>query len=247
MSTTFKKVVDSGVKEVTSGYLHSALLNDKGELCVTGNNHNFGMLGTGDTTQVNGFDKKCFPRPGGCNDNNGGCHSKRTCTVEAGSVKCGDCAAPLTNDGPKGCKAPPACPTIKAFPSAIVNSFDHHTVVVGDDGNLYGTGLNSQGELGDGTKNNAKNFKIILRDVKTATGGESHIAALKQDGSVWAAGWNKRGQLGDGSATTRHKFVKVIDKDVVHVSAGVQHTVVIKQDCSLWATGYNAHGQLGDG
>ena len=104
MSTTFKKVVDSGVKEATSGYLHSALLNDKGELCVTGNNAGYGMLGTGDTTNVVGFDKKCFPRPGGCNDNNGGCHSKRTCSFTGGSVKCGDCPAPLTNDGPKGCK-----------------------------------------------------------------------------------------------------------------------------------------------
>ena len=114
VSTSFVQVVDSGVKEVTNGYLHSVLLNDKGELCVTGNNHNFGMLGTGDTTMVVGFDKKCFPRPGGCNDNNGGCHSKRACTVEAGSVKCGDCPADLTNDGPKGCKATSACMCVRA-------------------------------------------------------------------------------------------------------------------------------------
>ena len=67
MSTTFIKVVDSGVKEMANGYLHSVLLNDKGELCVTGHNHNFGMLGTGDTTDVHGFDKKCYPRPGSKN------------------------------------------------------------------------------------------------------------------------------------------------------------------------------------
>jgi hypothetical protein len=45
----------------------------------------------------------CYPPPSPCAIN--GCHSKRTCTVEAGSAKCGDCPAPaLLNDGPKGCK-----------------------------------------------------------------------------------------------------------------------------------------------
>merc|ERR1719183_3281891 len=43
--------------------------------------------------------------PGPCATNNGGCHSKRTCTNNAGSAKCGDCSAGYTNDGAKGCKA----------------------------------------------------------------------------------------------------------------------------------------------
>ena len=102
--TKFVKVVDGGVKEVRAGQLFSVLLNDKHELCVTGYNKN-GMLGTGDKTDVVGFGKKCYPRPGPCYANNGGCHSKRTCIADnKGSVSCGDCPAPLTNDGPKGCK-----------------------------------------------------------------------------------------------------------------------------------------------
>jgi alpha-tubulin suppressor-like RCC1 family protein len=100
----FVKIVDGGVKEVATGQYFSVLLNDKNELCVTGQNNN-GMLGTGDKTDVVGFDKKCFPRPGPCYANNGGCHSKRTCIADnKGSVSCGDCPAPLTNGGPKGCK-----------------------------------------------------------------------------------------------------------------------------------------------
>merc|ERR1719174_2093960 len=85
--TKFVKVVDGGVKEVRAGQLFSVLLNDKHELCVTG------------------WNKKCYPRPGPCYSKNGGCHSKRTCIADnKGSVSCGDCPAPLTNDGPKGCK-----------------------------------------------------------------------------------------------------------------------------------------------
>jgi hypothetical protein len=60
----FEKIVDSGVKEVATGQGHSALLNDKDELCVFGYNAQ-GQLGTGDTTnQIKGWDKKCGPRPG---------------------------------------------------------------------------------------------------------------------------------------------------------------------------------------
>ena len=97
------KVVDGGVKEVRTGQYFSVLLNDKHELCVTGYN-GLGMLGTGDKTDVVGFDKKCYPRPGPCYANNGGCHSKRTCINNKGTVTCGDCPASLANDGPKGCK-----------------------------------------------------------------------------------------------------------------------------------------------
>merc|ERR1719271_1462723 len=39
-----------------------------------------------------------------CKTNNGGCHSKRTCTNTAGSITCGDCPAGYVNDGAKGCK-----------------------------------------------------------------------------------------------------------------------------------------------
>jgi len=44
-----------------------------------------------------------------CEIDNGGCHSKRACTNNAGSAKCGDCPAGFTNDGAKGCKDVDEC------------------------------------------------------------------------------------------------------------------------------------------
>jgi hypothetical protein len=41
-----------------------------------------------------------------CQSNNGGCHSKRTCTNTAGGRTCGDCASGWTNDGDTGCALP---------------------------------------------------------------------------------------------------------------------------------------------
>ena len=71
--TKFTKVVNGGVKEVSSAVFSSVLLNDKNELCVTGWNNN-GQLGTGEShtkptnlgakADVIGY--KCYPRPGGC-------------------------------------------------------------------------------------------------------------------------------------------------------------------------------------
>jgi hypothetical protein len=65
MQKTFVKVVDSGVKEVSSGKWTTVLLNDKDELCVAGYTA-YGSLGTGDTKDVSvGLNNKCYPRPGG--------------------------------------------------------------------------------------------------------------------------------------------------------------------------------------
>jgi len=75
-------------------------------LCVTGYNL-YGSLGTGDKTNVVGFDKKCYPRPGPCYANNGGC--KRTCINNKGTVTCGECPAGYVNDGEKGCKDEDEC------------------------------------------------------------------------------------------------------------------------------------------
>merc|ERR1719506_1903714 len=244
---TFVKVVDGGVKEVDAANRHSVLLNDKNELCVTGQNK-YGELGTGDKKNVAGFDKKCFPRPGPCYSKNGGCHSKRTCIADKGSVSCGDCPAGLTNDGPKGCKGKVTGPTGELF------AFYYHTAVLGRYvDTLWGTGSNSHGQLGISTADQSpvtqsNIFQPILSDVKFAYGGSYHTSAVKKDGSVWGAGYNVHGELGDGTKTSRKEFVKSnIESGAVYVSAGSNHAVVLKNDGSLWATGHNTYGSVGDG
>jgi len=55
--------------------------------------------------------KGCKKRVDPCATNNGGCNSKRKCTVSGGSVTCGDCPAGFPNDGAKGCKGADPCAT----------------------------------------------------------------------------------------------------------------------------------------
>jgi alpha-tubulin suppressor-like RCC1 family protein len=126
------------------------------------------------------------------------------------------------------------------------------------DGSLWATGLNSNGQLGDGTTVNKASFVKVY----TPTGGitctqvscgSSHTQMLLSDGSLWATGLNLNGQLGDGTTTRQTLFVKVynplINSNVTctQVACGSNHTQMLLSDGSLWATGLNSNGQLGDG
>ena len=78
-----------------------------------------------------------------------------------------------------------------------------HTVALKNNGTVLAWGLNSSGQLGDGstTDRNTPVPVIGLTNVIEISAGESHAAALKNDGTVWAWGSNGYGQLGDGTGT----------------------------------------------
>merc|ERR1711934_56206 len=86
-----------------------------------------------------------------------------------------------------------------------------HTMVVMQDGSVWGTGYNRFGTLGDGTTTRRLIFSRLLSSGVTAVAaGWYHSMVMKQDGSVWCTGHNNRGQLGDGTTTERTTFVEVI-------------------------------------
>src|SRR5438552_7932940 len=80
-------------------------------------------------------------------------------------------------------------------------------IVLKSDRTVWDWGLNSAGELGNGTTNNsAVPVQVLgpggvgyLNSITAILGGELHNFALKSDGTVWAWGLNVFGQLGDGS------------------------------------------------
>ena len=132
--------------------------------------------------------------------------------------------------------------------AVAVAAGDSHSIVLEQDGSVWATGRNSNGQLGDGSKIDKNTF------VKVMSGGAAHVAAggyhsmvIKQDGSVWATGWNEHGQLGDTSETDRISYVQVVSSGAKAVATGSRHSMMLKQDGSVWVTGYNDCGQLGDG
>jgi Regulator of chromosome condensation (RCC1) repeat/Secretion system C-terminal sorting domain len=76
-----------------------------------------------------------------------------------------------------------------------------HTVGKRSNGTLWGWGLNSVGQLGNGTTIDT----FVPTQVGTATNWQSvscnyrYAVALRADGSLWSWGYNIQGQLGNGT------------------------------------------------
>ena len=116
--------------------------------------------------------------------------------------------------------------------SAIAASGDN-TIVLDDSGNVYQFGSNSNGQLGNGNKDDAKHnvavktsadeftaYSTTYRGDNKAIGaglGSSYV--MREDGYVYAYGANAYGQLGDLSRDERHKPVQVgaLDDEILTV------------------------------
>jgi len=135
-----------------------------------------------------------------------------------------------------------------------VSSGDFHTMIIKEDGSLWGWGGNFYGTLGDGTNETRRSPVWIMDDVVAVSAGYEHTMAIREDGSLWGWGSNFHGELGDGTTESRHSPVWIMD-DVVAVSTSsapdpgpsLGHTMAISSDGSLWGWGANENGQLGDG
>jgi len=135
---------------------------------------------------------------------------------------------------------------------------EYHTVVLRPDGTLWAWGLNSSGELGNGTYTNANTPQRIGSDTNwlTVAAGLYHSVALRADGTLWTWGRNDQGQLGigtfspsfpDTSSGTNTPQRIGTNANWQAISAGREHTVALRADGTLWTWGQNRFGQLGIG
>ena len=74
-----------------------------------------------------------------------------------------------------------------------------NSLILKNDGTLWGTGDNQYGQLGLGDTTNRNTFTQITTNtdnVKSVYCGGSHAFILKNDGTLWGCGRNDYGQLG---------------------------------------------------
>jgi len=94
-----------------------------------------------------------------------------------------------------------------------VSAGRNHTMVILNDGTLWGWGSNHAGQLGNGETSDETQLTpiLIMDNVATVSAGFEFTLAVKTDGSLWGWGSNGNGQLGDGTTTDRHSPVHILD------------------------------------
>lgn len=113
-------------------------------------------------------------------------------------------------------------------------------------------GLNTSGQVGDGTRRQRTRpvpVDTLASGVKGISVGHAHVCAVTASGAVRCWGNGSSGQLGDGRMTIRNRPVQVVglDSGVTAVSAGTKHTCAVTDAGAVLCWGENGSGQLGDG
>jgi alpha-tubulin suppressor-like RCC1 family protein len=112
---------------------------------------------------------------------------------------------------------------------------------------IWSSGLNSSGQLGDGSLTLRQNAVAGPSGARWIAAGDRHGVAFRQDGSLVSWGAGDYGQLGDGStAATQPNPVPANGAgELIQLAAGNGYTAALRADGSVLAWG--AGGALGMG
>jgi alpha-tubulin suppressor-like RCC1 family protein len=132
-----------------------------------------------------------------------------------------------------------------------VSSYRNHTVVLDNNGKIYGWGSGFNGELNSSIHSSYPNViefgnNLTWTSVKA---GKDFTLALKSNGSLWACGINQYGQLGFGYTNNyQNSFNQIgVDTDWVKIFTGTHQNYAIKSNGTLWSWGDGTEGELGVG
>ncbi|HEX5100564.1 MAG TPA: hypothetical protein VFV94_13740 [Polyangiaceae bacterium] len=117
-------------------------------------------------------------------------------------------------------------------------------------------GANSDGELGDGTDQEALEPVDVdgLERVTKLAAGAHHVCALLDSGTVSCWGRNLQGELGNGTTEQANRPVAVLEhpapapralEGVVDIAAGNEETCAVVASSYVYCWGSNRYGQLG--
>jgi alpha-tubulin suppressor-like RCC1 family protein len=130
--------------------------------------------------------------------------------------------------------------------SVVSNNF---VAAVKTDGTMWSWGVNTNGQLGDGTvvrRSSPVQIGALTTWAQVSANGASCFA-VKTDNTFWSWGLNTDGQLGQGNKTARSSPVQVgALSNWSKVSAGTNFFVGVKTDGTIWSCGKGGGGKLGD-
>jgi len=125
-----------------------------------------------------------------------------------------------------------------------------HTMIIRNNGEVWGTGEGANGRLGTGNNQDKLVFtptNPLVTDASAISCGEYHTMIIKDNGEVWGTGGNGVGQLGTDDNISVNVFTPTnpLVTNANATSCGSEHTMIIKNGGEVWGTGYNLKGQLG--
>jgi len=142
---------------------------------------------------------------------------------------------------------------------AAVAGGGSHSLAATSTGTVYTWGLNSDGQLGDGTTTQ-RTIPVTVTGLSgtiivAVSGGSAFSAALDNGGHVWTWGNNSAGQLGNGTTTSQSTPVEVTLSgttspylsNIVALDCGNVFCAALTGTGTVWTWGGNSVGQLGDG
>ncbi len=238
--------------QVFAGDLHSFILCDDGSVHGFGYNH-YGQLGLGHNT--NQSTPQFIPMPTGA----------RPCQVSAGNryslVLCDDGSVygfGFNHFGQLGLghNTNQSTPQLISMPldarPCQISASGDYSLILRDDGSVYGFGFNYSGQLGLGHKNNQSTPQLIPMPRRTrpcqVSAGAQHSLILCDDGSVYSFGYNSFGQLGLNHTigqSTPQLIPIPAEARPCQISAGFHYSLILCDDGSVYGFGYNDSGQLG--
>lgn len=129
----------------------------------------------------------------------------------------------------------------------------HHSLVLTDDGKVYGFGFNKFGQLGLGDNDNRSSpvLNHVLNNIIQICAGFNHSLALMNNGQVYGFGNNKHGQVSSGNVEFSNEPLLLCHfngeklSNIVELSNGFHHSLFLTNDGNVYAVGYNKYGQLG--
>lgn len=242
--------LDGGVAAIAAGANHTCARSSAGGFTCWGSNA-FGQLGDGST--INRLIPNEVADPGGVAELVAG--SDHTCVrTRAGAITCwGRNTFGQLGDGSTSFRPTPNLVSVLGRGLAAITAGGRHTCARTGAGAAKCWGLNTSGQLGDGSvtpRSTPVDVSGLDSGVVAIAGGFAHTCALSSAGAVRCWGDNLGGQLGDGSSASRQLTpvaVSGLASGLVAITAGTAHTCALSHAGAVKCWGDNALGQVGDG
>ncbi|MDQ3800927.1 MAG: hypothetical protein M3384_16010, partial [Acidobacteriota bacterium] len=157
-------------------------------------------------------------------------------------------------DGETQGEAPTPIPVAGMTNAVQVATNGYHSMVLKADGTVWAWGVNTYGQIGNGTFSSSGCFcapspvQTLISNVVQIDAGYNFSMALKADGTVW--GWGTL--TGNGTAAVNalpaQTGANVAEfNNIISISGGNAHALALGADGTVWSWGWNRSGQLGSG